>query len=103
MLSHLTSPPLRAVEISEWVGLMSRASDHRLSDIAPIIAERLTEGSVWWNNKQDTMVIHGTENLQRALADRPDILKCKTMLELMETYFTQWNQLSGSTILMHGA
>lgn len=103
MLSHLTSPPLRAVEISEWVGLMSRASDHRLSDIAPIIAEKLTEGSVWWNNKHDTMVIHGTENLHRALADRPDILKCKTMLELMETYFTQWNQLSGSSILMHGA
>jgi thioester reductase-like protein len=96
MLSQLTSPPLRAVEISEWAELMSKAVGHRLSGIAPIIAERLTEGSIWWNNKQDTMVIHGTENLHRALADRPDILKCKTMFELMETYFTQWQQPSES-------
>jgi thioester reductase-like protein len=98
ILSQLTSPPLRAVEISEWAELMSKAAGHRLSGIAPIIAERLTEGSIWWNNKQDAMVIHGTENLHRALADRPDILKCKTMLELMETYFTQWRQVSESVV-----
>lgn len=101
MLSQLASTPLRAVEISEWVELMSKAVGHRLSGIAPIIAERLTEGSIWWNNKQDLMVIHGTENLHKALGDRPDLLNCKTMFELMETYFTQWSQISKSGILMH--
>ncbi|KAJ5380904.1 uncharacterized protein N7496_003332 [Penicillium cataractarum] len=101
MLSQLASTPLRAVEISEWAELMSKAVGHRLSGIAPIIAERLTEGSIWWNNKQDSMVIHGTENLHKALGDRPDLLNCKTMFELMETYFAQWSQISESGILMH--
>ncbi|KAJ5662752.1 hypothetical protein N7462_011678 [Penicillium macrosclerotiorum] len=93
ILSQLTSPPLRAVEISEWAELMSKRVGHRLSSMAPVVAERLMKGSIWWNSKQDAMVTHGTENLHRALADRPDILKCKTMFELMETYFTQWQHL----------
>ncbi|KAJ5168896.1 uncharacterized protein N7482_004490 [Penicillium canariense] len=103
MLSQLTTPPLHAVELSEWVRLMSQVMGHRLSGIAPIVAERLAEGSIWWNNKQGGMVIHGTENLHRALADRPDILKCKTMFELIKTYFTQWSQLPEGGILTKGA
>ena len=101
MLSQLTSPPLRAVELSEWAELISESAGHRLSDIAPILAERLTEGSIWWNNKQDSLVIHGTENLHGALADRPKLLQCKTMFELLKTYLPQWCQLSDSIVLKH--
>jgi thioester reductase-like protein len=92
ILSQLTTPPLRGVAFSDWVELMSQAPDHRLSRIAPILAERMTEGGIWWNSKQDAMVVYGTENVHRALSNRPELLECKTMLGLVQIYFKQWSQ-----------
>jgi thioester reductase-like protein len=102
IIGQLTSPPLRCVQFADWVKLMSQAKGHRLSEIAPIVAERLAEGAIWWNGKQDAVVLHGTENVHRALAQRPDILNCETMLGLLKKYFNSWSQLAEANLWTEG-
>ena len=92
IVSQLTSPPLRGVPFSEWVGAISGAKAYPLSQIAPILASRETEYAFWLDSKNEGMVAYGTENLHRALANRPDILECKGMSSLLELYFQQWSQ-----------
>ncbi|KAJ5653747.1 hypothetical protein N7490_000750, partial [Penicillium lividum] len=94
IVGQLTSPPLRRLEFAAWVELMAQTKGHRLSGIAPIVADKVAESAIWWNGTEDAVVVNGTENVRRALAHRPDILKCKTMFKLLGTYFKTWSQLA---------
>lgn len=92
ILSRLAPRPLRSVTFSQWLELVSGTKLHALSHIAPVIAERSSEGSIWWDSENDDMVVYGTENLRRALENRPDILQCQSMTDLLELYFKEWSQ-----------
>lgn len=93
-ISRLSSPPLRCVPLSRWLELLSGTKSHSLSQLGPMVTEQLSssETLIWWDKKDDSVVVHGTENLRGALADRPDILQCKDMLTLLELYFKHWSR-----------
>lgn len=94
ILNRLTSPPLRCVPLPRWLVLLSGTKSHSLSEISPIVAERFSSSHtlIWWDRKDDFTVVHGTENLRRALANRPDILKCKDMSTLLGLYCKHWSR-----------
>jgi thioester reductase-like protein len=93
VLGQLTSSVLRSVSMPQWMELLSGTKlDSRIAPMAPILAERLPEGLIWWDKEKADMVEYGTGNLHKALADRPDLLQCKGMSDLLEVYFKQWSQ-----------
>ncbi|KAJ6082548.1 hypothetical protein N7499_007422 [Penicillium canescens] len=75
IIGQLASPPLRVLEISDWVELFSKSEGHLVTQLAPHIRERLGEDMIWWNRKQDAMVTYGTQNVNRALESQPEILQ----------------------------
>jgi thioester reductase-like protein len=93
MIGKVSSSELRSVSISQWLELILDTNIvSSITSMVPIITDRLSEGLVWWDNEKADMTAYGTENLRKALADRPDLLQCKEMSDLLEVYFKQWSR-----------
>ncbi|KAF7586076.1 hypothetical protein BBP40_009607 [Aspergillus hancockii] len=91
ILSKYCSTPLRCTSTAEWIQQYTRRGDSRIRVAAPILAERLAGHKIWWDD-WDYMAAYGTENLRRAMANHPDIIKLKPFPELLKVYYNYWSR-----------
>ncbi|KAL4894897.1 hypothetical protein BDV59DRAFT_212153 [Aspergillus ambiguus] len=91
ILNRLTPSPMRCVSSAEWIEKYSEVKDIQVRVRAHLVAPQLSQRSMWWDN-WSYAATYSTENLQQALADRPDVLKLKPMPELLEVYYKYWTR-----------
>ncbi|KAL4864861.1 hypothetical protein BDV12DRAFT_211349 [Aspergillus spectabilis] len=83
--------PLRETTYTEWIESISKKPDHPLSSLMPILEELVWDGRSRWQMQQD-MPEFSTENLRRALFDKPEMLKCPSPSSLIKIYVPQWTK-----------
>ena len=93
-------PSMQGLPYSEWIERLKLETHERLLPLFPMLREKVYNGLTRWE-MHEHMPTWGTENTQRALADRPDILNCRHFdVDLAALFVKQW--ASPNTILDRG-
>ncbi|GAB1218268.1 hypothetical protein ATERTT37_007522 [Aspergillus terreus] len=91
ILNRLTPVPMRCVSSADWIEKYSEVKDLQVKVKAQIVTPQLSQRALYWDN-WNYATTYSTENLQRALADKPNVLRMKPMPELFEAYYKYWTR-----------
>ncbi|KAL5336903.1 hypothetical protein BJX70DRAFT_400243 [Aspergillus crustosus] len=87
-------PLVREAAYTKWLDSISRDPDHLLSSLMPMLQELVWDGRSRWQMQQDVPEF-ATDNLRRALSDRPELLECPSPSALIKTYVPHWLKEAG--------
>ncbi|KAF9884738.1 hypothetical protein FE257_001300 [Aspergillus nanangensis] len=93
MLNRYCPTPMRCVSGAEWIEQYSEVKDLQVKVKAQLVTPELSSRTLLWDN-WSCPATYSTENLRRALADKPEVLYLKPIPELLKVYYLHW---SGNT------
>ncbi|PLB54037.1 polyketide synthase [Aspergillus steynii IBT 23096] len=89
LLSQICPTPLRSMSFPEWADLYLKGGDANIKVVGPVLSDRLAGYRLWWD-EMDHISPFSMQNVHRALSDHPEILRVKSMRELLKTYYDYW-------------
>ncbi|KAE8356836.1 hypothetical protein BDV28DRAFT_41348 [Aspergillus coremiiformis] len=91
ILSEYSPSPMRCISTVDFIQQYTKKGDSQVKVSAPVVAERLSVHKIWWDD-WDYMAVYSTENLQRAMANNPDIIQLRPTHELLKVYYNYWSR-----------